>query len=106
MQASFVKDEWPNGRLADIHSSLTLSKTLFRYSCESLLSPLKLSESTLGEIGSGGSEVWENPLVCQMLQRRLGHNYTSYTASVKHLNELLVGYREDFNPEKDNKVRI
>jgi hypothetical protein len=91
----------------DLYSSFIAHWTIYRQSCELLLSPLMLPESKLSELlESGDDKAWEDPEIRENLRKRLGRDYRAYELSVERLNRKLARFSKKLGLGKDMTVRI
>lgn len=75
----------------NLHTRFVTSLSIYRNSCEELLSPLMLSDNKLLELlENPGTASWEDVELGESLRERLGESYRPYKASVKQLDKKII----------------
>ena len=91
---------------AYLHASFVTSLTIYRNSCEELLSPLALPDSELFDLLeniNGGA--WADAALNASLRERLGSNFLPLKLSIKQLNKKIELFGHKLKLEKDFRVR-
>lgn len=72
----------------EIHTPFVASLSIYRNSCEELLSPLMLPDNELYELLENPSTMsWKGKKLDETLRERLGPSYIPYKASVEKLHK-------------------
>jgi hypothetical protein len=91
---------------AYLHASFVSSLTIYRNSCEELLSPLDLPDSQLFELLEDiDGRAWASAALDARVRTRLGSNYLPLKSSVKQLNKKIELFAHKLKLEKDFRVR-
>lgn len=91
----------------NIHISFSTSLSIFKNSCETLLSPLIPLDNVLHELlEKNDATAWENAELGKSLRGRLGQSYDPYMASVKLVKKKIALFGKKLRLNDDMKVSI
>ncbi|KAF8246380.1 hypothetical protein K440DRAFT_366847 [Wilcoxina mikolae CBS 423.85] len=75
----------------NLHTSFVTGLSIYRHSCEELLSPLMLPDNKFHELlENSDRNAWEDEELGKSLCERLGADYLPYKSSVKKLNKKII----------------
>lgn len=90
-----------------LQTSFVTSLSIYRNSCEELLSPLMLPDKELSELLKNRSaKSWEGEKLGESLRERLGPSYIPYKASVKQLYKKINLFAKKLKLGNDMRVSI
>lgn len=91
----------------NLHASFVTSLSIYRNSCEELLSSLMLSDNEIFELlQNRGSKSWEDDKLARSLRDRLGPDYKLYKESVEQLDRKIMLFGEKLNLGDDMMVNL
>lgn len=103
-----MKNMWRYESVFDnLHVSLVISLSIYKDSCEQLLSPWMFPESKLCELlEKPAGNAWQDAELNVSLRKRLGPTYSLYTAAVRQLNKRIILLGKKLKLAEDMRVRI
>lgn len=91
----------------DLVCSFDTATARFRLTCERLLAPLALPETTLlALLEDPESKAWEEEDLSAQLRKRLGTSYRPYSSSVKRLMKRVNKFAEKLGLDEENGLQV